>query len=244
MTTTITLREWEALSAYLDGQLNQKDRQRLERGLQERLELRQALEELRRTRAILRSQPKLRAPRNFTLTPEMVGFRTPTRAMPRAYPAFRLVSALASVLFILVLIGDFFGRAPVVTGGSPASGTVMQEMRAEAPAAASAASAAPDQAPSAAGLSQLQPKDSERAIETPTEEVPPLLANPNEGDPGMGIASAPEGETFAYSDASPSAVGSPTWSPAPGLLRTLEIGLAALALLAGLIAMAFRSSAR
>ena len=73
MTKNISMREWEALSAYLDGQLPAKERTRLETQLNQAPELRSALEDLRRTRSVLRSQPKVRAPRNFTLTPEMAG---------------------------------------------------------------------------------------------------------------------------------------------------------------------------
>jgi anti-sigma factor RsiW len=87
----------EALSAYLDGQLTPKERSRLEKKLQASADLRAAMEEMRRTRAVLRSQPRLRAPRNFTLTPEMAGLRKQgTRSTPfSAY--FGLASALANV---------------------------------------------------------------------------------------------------------------------------------------------------
>jgi len=104
MTTKISPHEEELLSAYLDGQLTPKERSRLEARLQGDAQLRSLLVELRRTRAILRSQPRLRAPRNFTLTPQMAG--KPARTTPGAYPALRLASVLAGVLFVLVLVGD------------------------------------------------------------------------------------------------------------------------------------------
>ena len=104
MTTKISPHEGELLSAYLDGQLTPKERARLEARLREDAQLRSLLVELRRTRAILRSQPRLRAPRNFMLTPQMAG--KPARTPPRAYPALRLASVLAGVLFVLVLAGD------------------------------------------------------------------------------------------------------------------------------------------
>lgn len=107
MTNKISNREWEALSAYLDKQLSARERSRLEARLKENPELRQALEEMRRVRTILRSQPKMRAPRNFTLTPEMVGKRQQPVHRSRAYPVFRLASVLATILFVLVLVGDF-----------------------------------------------------------------------------------------------------------------------------------------
>ncbi len=112
MTTKISPHDEELLSVYLDGQLAPKERDRLEARLREDAQLRSLLVELRRTRAILRSQPRLRAPRNFTLTPQMVG--KPARMAPRGYPALRLASVLAGLLFVLVLVGDFNNGAPPV----------------------------------------------------------------------------------------------------------------------------------
>src|SRR4030067_3833259 len=106
MTTSITRREVEALSAYLDGQLSEKERIRLERDLQLRADLRALLEDLQRTRGLLRSQPMLRAPRNFTLTPQMAGVKTFKPARRRLVPAISLVSVMAAALFMLVLVGD------------------------------------------------------------------------------------------------------------------------------------------
>jgi hypothetical protein len=137
MTKNISMREWEALSAYLDGQLPAKERLRLETRLNQAPELRSALEDLRRTRAVLRSQPKVRAPRNFTLTPDMVGLKArPVRRAP-AYPFFRLASALAAFLFLLVLVGDLTGLPSRLGFG----GVAQPAQVAMAPAASSLESA-------------------------------------------------------------------------------------------------------
>jgi hypothetical protein len=53
------------------------------------------LDDLRDARGLLRRLPMRKAPRNFTLTPKMVGKNPP---LPRSYPAFRFVTALASLL--------------------------------------------------------------------------------------------------------------------------------------------------
>lgn len=249
MTNNISLREWEALSAYLDGQLAQKDRQRLEGRLQSNTELRQALEELRRTRALLRSQPKLRAPRNFTLTPEMVGQRAPSRPIPRAYPTFRLVSALASVMFVLVLIGDFFTAAPAVPTGGAAPVAVMQEIPAEPAAEAagtfnyeSQAAEALPQATNAADLLLAESEESARALDVPSDEAPATKAMPEEGDQGLETSqSLPPGESVVEDETQP--VGrTPFPGLSSGLLRGLEVGLAIIAVLAGLVALILRRS--
>lgn len=102
----ISPRDHILLSAYLDGQLTTRQRARLEARLKDIPQLRTALEDLDNTRALLRSLPRMRSPRNFTLTPAMAGIRRPER---RAYPVFSFVSTLASVLFVIVLISDFLG---------------------------------------------------------------------------------------------------------------------------------------
>jgi len=135
MTTSITQHEVEVLSAYLDGQLSEKERIRLERDLQRRADLRALLEDLQRTRGLLRSQPIIRAPRNFTLTPQMAGVKVFKPALRRLVPAMSLVSVMAAALFMLVLVGDMvsFGRKPALF--QLASQSVPLPMEVEAPAA-------------------------------------------------------------------------------------------------------------
>ena len=132
MTTNISPTEWEALSAYLDGQLTSQEVARLESRLEASTELRTTLDDLRQTRTLLRSQPRLRAPRNFTLTPEMAGLRNRARLLPGAYPVLRLATILASLFFVVVLAGNLVTQsmAPIPIF----SGSAQQEQ--SAPAAA------------------------------------------------------------------------------------------------------------
>jgi anti-sigma factor RsiW len=115
MTRRISDREWQELSAYLDGQLPTKETVRLEQKLQQRAELRAAYQDLRRVRHLLRSQPRLRAPRNFTLSAETVGITSIRRPAPRRLPVFGLVSALASLMLVLVIVGEFLVGSPRTT---------------------------------------------------------------------------------------------------------------------------------
>ncbi len=94
-------RDLELLSAYLDGQLNPSDSARLESRLSSDESLRAALDNLRSTRGLLRQLPSRRAPRNFTLTPQMAGIKPPT---PRAVPIFRFATALATFLFVISFV--------------------------------------------------------------------------------------------------------------------------------------------
>lgn len=106
MKTNASRREIEQLTAYLDGELSASESARLEARLKSNPELRVLLEDLRRTKALLRSLPPQRAPRHFTLTPQMAGIRP---SPPALFSALRLASALATILLVLVLAGDFLG---------------------------------------------------------------------------------------------------------------------------------------
>jgi hypothetical protein len=207
----ISSRDWEALSAYLDGQLAQKDRLRLEEKLRARDDLRLALEELSQTRTILRSQPPLRAPRNFTLTPEMVGLRRERRSASRLYPAFSFVSALASLLFVVVLLGSFLTGRSSQAIPAPSIQSAPAFQATEAPAA----KAPPQEMPE-----QLAQQANESAADQATESTFALQAGP-EGTPTSQTAlggSAPlqtpteEGLPFA---AAPKLEPSPTPTLSP-----------------------------
>jgi anti-sigma factor RsiW len=117
MNSQLSSRDWEYLSAYLDRQLKPKEIASLEARLSGDPVFSAALGELQRTRDALRNLPRMRAPRNFTLTPQMVGQRSSlrSRSLLRARPALRLApvfgfaSALATFLLVLVIAGDFLG---------------------------------------------------------------------------------------------------------------------------------------
>jgi ferric-dicitrate binding protein FerR (iron transport regulator) len=100
-------RDIERLSEYLDGRLDSSDSARLESRLASDPALASALDALREPRALLRRMPHRRAPRNFTLTPKMVGRRPP---LPRSYPVFRFATALATLLFGLSFITNQVGQ--------------------------------------------------------------------------------------------------------------------------------------
>jgi len=79
MKAQLSHKDWELISEYLDGELSAREKNRLDQRLNQQPELRNSLEEMRQTRSILRSTPRLRAPRNFTLRPEMVQKRAWSR---------------------------------------------------------------------------------------------------------------------------------------------------------------------
>lgn len=258
MTTQITNRDWEALSAYLDGELSPREEARLEVRLQSDEGLRSALEDLRLTQAMLRSQPKLKAPRNFTLSPEMAGekpVQSGIRSIFNAYPFFRLASALAGILLVFVLVGDFLtsrqlASAPAVQPAAElrmATETVQLEAapveeEIQALQLPEAEEPAPEKAvegealsdaylkPQATGMPSTAPETAlsqagEQEEEVPGSEQPTPAADLPPGA-GGGLESAQS---------------APIQSTASRLdWRVLEIGLAVIALFSGLAAWYLR----
>ena len=108
-------------------------------------ELLSALDDLRAARTLLRNLPKRRAPRNFTLTRRMVGLNPP---LPRSYPAFRFVTAAATLLFFFTFgintLAPQLAQAPALGmggGGGPAESESFANQ--SAPAGAPAGTEAP-----------------------------------------------------------------------------------------------------
>ena len=164
MTKQLSTHDWEILSAYLDGELTSQEKTRLEHSLQQRIDLQQALDELRRTRIILRSAARVRAPRNFSLTPAMVGELKPSRKPLFSFNTLRLSSALASVLLVLTVIGEWFSfSGPLATQVA-----MVSEPAAEAESAAPEAAMLPDSTTNAAELRQsITEEPSPKALMAP-----------------------------------------------------------------------------
>jgi len=136
-------RDVELLSAYLDGQLKPSDSARLEARLKSDSELVSVMDDLRAARNLLRRLPQRRAPRNFTLTPKMVGKNPP---MPRAYPLFRFATTIATLLlfftFGLNFLAPQMASEPVGMGGGGGPDLFSEQAPAAAESAATEAPAA------------------------------------------------------------------------------------------------------
>jgi hypothetical protein len=224
-------RDLELLSSYLDGQLKPSDSARLEARLSTDPSLRAVLNDLRSARGLLRQLPLRKAPRNFTLTPKMVGRNPP---LPRAYPAFRFVSTLATILLFFSLGLNFLApqmasQAPAYGMGGGGAPDTFSAQAAVTAAEAPAATEAPAEAP-AAELAPLptptfSAEDASRnAIETPVEK------NGVTEEPGI-LSQAP---------AQSQSVPEETSRPVP---TAWQLGLAGVALLSALIMLLMRQAA-
>ena len=231
MTQTPSFRDVEKLSAYLDGQLKPSELAHLESRLKTDPELVSILKDLRQTRSLLRQLPQRRAPRNFTLTPKMVGQKPP---LPRTYPAFRFATVLATLLLFFTFATNFIGPRLVRTaapfaygmgGGGGGGPEASMESATEEPAPEMPAMEEP-----AAPLSTPEPPSAEDST-----RIEPTVG-PSEKN---GAQEAPEGEAFAQR--TPEEV--PGRSPIPLVSAPVQIVLAAIAVLSALVALALRYTA-
>jgi hypothetical protein len=253
MTQTPSFRDVERLSAYLDGQLKPSEITRLESRLQSEPELASVLKDLRQARGLLRQLPQRRAPRNFTLTPKMVGQKPP---LPRTYPVFRFATVLATLLLFFTFATNFMAprmaRTAVPYGiggyGGGGGGGADQEMETQLLATVEAESAAPameapamEEPPAAE-----EPAAPEAAAPAPTEMAPPAedsariepTAQPSEKS---GVQEVPPGETFAQ-QAVPEEPGQAE-APAPPISAAIQIALASIAILGALLTFILRYAA-
>ena len=142
-----TPRDLQAISDYLDGRLAARDKARFEARLREEPALLAELQSLQRTRIMLRSLPRRRAPRNFTLSRAVVQ----ARPVFQFFPGLRLASALTGFLLLIAFAGD------LLFGGATGSFLPVAFNQPQAAPAAIAAQPFSQAAKSAAPESALEP---------------------------------------------------------------------------------------
>lgn len=97
-------KDWERLSAYLDGELNERERRTLEARLSQDAELASALEELRKTRSLLHQLPRRTVPRDFSVQPSATPEPRPSSWVPGLRWGAALGGALCAVLVALSFV--------------------------------------------------------------------------------------------------------------------------------------------
>jgi len=112
---SFTDQDYELLSAYLDGALPAAERAALEARLQADAALQRELDALRQTVNLLSVLPLLKAPRNLTLTSEMVRARPKRWLIFPTTAAFSGLAAAAATILILLGLGSLLlqGNAAV-----------------------------------------------------------------------------------------------------------------------------------
>lgn len=119
------------LSAYLDGQLTERERLSVAAHLASCATCRHDLETLRYTVALMRELPALRAPRSFTLSTEQAQRARPWWQAPWVSRALHGATALAMLLVVLIASADLLWLNTLQSRSAPAmqnqSGAMTQQ---------------------------------------------------------------------------------------------------------------------
>jgi predicted anti-sigma-YlaC factor YlaD len=196
-------RDVEMISAYLDGQLSRSDAARLEARIKTDDACRRLLDELSQSRTLLRSLPARRAPRNFTLTPKMAGLKPP---VPRAYPIFRLASAVMALLFLFTYAANI-------------SVPAYAALKAAAPAVGfgrGGGGGSNDANPPAANMAPMAAAPSDQAASPTASPEPGLFAQPAPTQPVNTLGATPTESLNGLLPATQTAIeAGPTYTQEP-----------------------------
>jgi hypothetical protein len=130
-----------------------------------------ALDDLRLIKTKMAELPKIPAPRNFTLTPEMAQQAGQKRRSARLYTTYRLASLISSLLFVMIFLGDIFvvGRLAYAPLSSEWAAPAEQRSADEIQSVTAGAEAIPE-AESSADADALAEAEREKAEDMPAEE--------------------------------------------------------------------------
>ncbi|MGB9871036.1 MAG: anti-sigma factor family protein [Anaerolineae bacterium] len=224
--------EW--LSAYIDGALSPREQARLEAQLAQDADLRARLESLRRTVALVRGLPPVRAPRNFLLTSAMVHppapiTRQPTPAARRLAPALTLATAVSGLLCVILLVGNLVtagwggpgaaAPAPMIayeTGVSPHAPETPEALAKQAPPSPEAMLSEPAPLPPAATVSETAtPEMRAWSAQTPSPLEEPLYPSDMGGIGGGGEPGLSLREPYEPEQSEATTLPPPTPEPPP-----------------------------
>lgn len=187
----------EQLSAYLDGELDARQSNAVERHLASCDPCRALLEEMRETRSLLRNLPAEAPSRSFVLGPAYEN--APARpATPPRRPALAFAPAAALVVFVALLFVDAGGFS--TSSSDEAMDTIALSSMEEAPAVGYEAAPGMMDAPDSAGT-----ETGDANSDTPQPELRSASPEPGTTDDEMAPPSQDgvELETFSESDAPP-----------------------------------------
>ncbi len=171
----------DLLSPYLDDEVTDEERALVNAALTDSPELRDELESLRQTVALVADLPRVPAPRPFTLTEADVQAATPKPKKSFGLPAwFGGFAAAAALLVCVLAVGGLFLTSQFGSGGmvgdvamapqQPAAEAVMEQPAAEQPAEEPAAEE-PAPAEEEAPMEEEAAEEEVPAEEAPMEEA-------------------------------------------------------------------------
>lgn len=186
----------ETLSAYLDHALDPGVQTNVAAHLTGCPRCRRELTELRAVVGLLHGLPEPAPPRSFALTPALVRAREPR--VIRWLPHLRALTAVAAMLLIVSLAGDYFTRPGTFASETkPALAPAQDQVTAAAKPAAAARAEATKPAGAAATTA---PAAGAKAVARTTAQATPAAASSESSAPAAARAPAP---------AAPSGAGAP-----------------------------------
>jgi hypothetical protein len=212
--SSLSERDRELLSAYLDQQLTTAERVNLERRLSAEPALQVELEDLRATTVALRQLEPLRPPRSFALDPAQVGRQR--SLLPLSW-FMQLGSGLAGLALVFLATAQLLGTGSL----APAAGGPASEMRAaatEAPPAAMQAPAEATAAPAAPESSMMQAPAATAAPYSAADDGP---AGGVAGGPGSN-SPAPETGPASSADAADTTAADTMQSSSSSSAETID----------------------
>lgn len=111
MTRPLATKDYMLLSAYLDGELSTDRQADVQARLQADQAFKRAFEEFSYTKRLLAAMPRVRAPRNFSLTPARVKKAVKKQVLQ---PVWGSVSALATLVLLVVFASTHLVQYSVV----------------------------------------------------------------------------------------------------------------------------------
>lgn len=133
-TKSAETRQQERITAYVDNQLSDADRQQFEAQLRDDAALQAEVSSLQQLKTGLQMMPRTSAPRNFILDP--AEFAKPAPAYEaRAYPLLRGATVMAGLMLMLLLVfgglstggGDFAASESIAVQATPVQPEVMAD---------------------------------------------------------------------------------------------------------------------
>ena len=117
MKVNLSQKDWMLISAYLDGRLTSSEITRMDTRLKADAQFHQAYVEIKNTRRLLRSLPKRRAPRNFTLSQSYTRSRAKRWGLNSYFGLASAVTILA--LFFVFASANHFFMQPSLMAAAP-----------------------------------------------------------------------------------------------------------------------------
>lgn len=224
-------KEQEAITAYLDGALSERETTAFEARLRDDANLQSEIDTQRRVKEVLAQAPKIKAPRNFVLDPAVYGRQKP-QPIPlaiRLYPQLRTATVVASLLFAAVLTLNLYsaGGSRLVSQDVAMAPAESIEIQATSATAQSAEEADFETSEAAAAVLETSVMTEEVETVVTVEVVEIVVEEEAEEELSLEESDAADDEALAESVPEPESTSVPTIAPPTAASQAATAGEAA-----------------